>query len=76
VPPPRRLGVHAWGGPVPVRSDELPEFAGLTCQRTFLADTNQFLRCLRDLLTNLFLGLDTADHALVNSFFLEPQVSE
>jgi hypothetical protein len=41
-----------------------------------LGDT-RFPPCFRELLMNQFLGLDTADHVLVNSFYdLEPQVSE
>ncbi|TVU08909.1 hypothetical protein EJB05_42336, partial [Eragrostis curvula] len=77
---------HAWAGlipPPPVRPEELPvEFAGLSTQLkvadlpTFLADTN-YPMCLREHSINQYIGLDTADHVLVNSFYdLEPQVSE
>ncbi|KAL6601747.1 hypothetical protein ACP70R_044967 [Stipagrostis hirtigluma subsp. patula] len=80
------LYAHAWAGRIPrppVRPEELPaELDGLPCRLevadlpTFLVDTN-YPPCFRDLLTNQFLGLDTVDHVLVNSFHdLEPQEAD
>ncbi|TVU08895.1 hypothetical protein EJB05_42322, partial [Eragrostis curvula] len=76
---------HAWAGripPPPVRPEEVPELDGLPSQLeladlpTFLVDTN-YPPCFRNLLTNQFLGLDTVEHVLVNSFYdLEPQEAD
>ncbi|KAK3129712.1 hypothetical protein QOZ80_6BG0483650 [Eleusine coracana subsp. coracana] len=76
---------HAWAGrvpPPPVPPEELSELPGLPSQLqladlpTFLVDP-EYPKCFRDLLVNQFLGLDTVDHALVNSFYeLEPQEAE
>jgi pathogen-inducible salicylic acid glucosyltransferase len=75
---------HAWARRIPsppVRPEVLSELAGLPAQLevadlpTFLVDTN-YAPSFRELLVNQFLGLDTADHVLVTSFYdLEPQVS-
>ncbi|XP_062199381.1 UDP-glucosyltransferase UGT13248-like [Phragmites australis] len=79
------LYAHAWAGripPPPLRPGEFPELAGLpsklelTDMPTFLADTN-YPPCFRELLVNQFLGLDTVDHVLINSFYdLEPQEAD
>ncbi|EER99196.1 UDP-glycosyltransferase 74E2 [Sorghum bicolor] len=87
------LYAHAWTGRVPppplLRPKEeeeeeevLRDLPGLSTQLevgdvpTFLADTS-YPPCFRELLVNQFLGLDTADHVLVNSFYdLEPQEAE
>ncbi|NP_001150551.2 indole-3-acetate beta-glucosyltransferase [Zea mays] len=80
---------HAWAGrvpvpPLPLRPEEARglALAGLSTQLevddmpTFLGDT-RFPPCFRELLMNQFLGLDTADHVLVNSFYdLEPQEAD
>jgi len=67
----------------PVRAEELPpELAGglpsqleLTDLPTFMVDKNRPPGLL-ELLMNQFVGLDTVDQVLVNSFYdLEPQVS-
>ncbi|CAD6342740.1 unnamed protein product [Miscanthus lutarioriparius] len=53
---------HAWAGRVPPRR---------CCAR------RRYPPCFRELLLNQFLGLDTADHVLVNSFYdLEPQEAD
>lgn len=68
--------------PLPLRPEEVRGLAGLSTQLevgdmpTFLGDT-RFPPCFRELLVNQFLGLDTADHVLVNSFYdLEPQEAD
>ncbi|KAL6626453.1 hypothetical protein ACP70R_030179 [Stipagrostis hirtigluma subsp. patula] len=76
---------HARAGripPPPVPPEPLLELAGLPSQLdpadlpTFLADVNRRLSLLV-LLMNQFLGLDTGDHVLVNSFYdLEPQEAD
>ena len=79
------LYTHLLAGRIPsppVRDQELPEeLAGLpvrlqlTDLPTFFVDKNRPPGLL-ELLTSQFLGLGTADHVLVNSFYdLEPQVS-
>lgn len=79
------LYAHVWAGrvpPPPLRPEEVRGLPGLSCQLevadmpTFLSDAT-YPPSFRELLVNQFLGLDTADHVLVNSFYdLEPQVSE
>ncbi|KAL6601749.1 hypothetical protein ACP70R_044969 [Stipagrostis hirtigluma subsp. patula] len=68
---------HACAGripPPPVPPEALLELAGLPPQLepadlpTFLADVNR-PPSLLELLTNQFLGLDTVDYVLVNSFY-------
>ncbi|OEL22033.1 UDP-glycosyltransferase 74E2 [Dichanthelium oligosanthes] len=67
----------------PVREEELPpELAGLPSQLeltdlpTFMVDKNRPPGLL-ELLMNQFVGLDTVDHVLVNSFYdLEPQEAD
>ncbi|CAL5073292.1 unnamed protein product [Urochloa decumbens] len=73
---------HAWAGRVPPPPAETWALDGLSCQLemsdmpTFLTDTS-YDPCFRELLMNQFLGLDTADHVLVNSFYdLEPQEAD
>ncbi|CAL5063353.1 unnamed protein product [Urochloa decumbens] len=80
---------HAWAGRVPPPAaaalrpgEEVWALDGLSCQLemsdmpTFLTDTS-YDPCFRELLMNQFLGLDTADHVLVNSFYdLEPQEAD
>ncbi|XP_066394681.1 UDP-glucosyltransferase UGT13248-like [Miscanthus floridulus] len=78
---------HAWAGRVPppplLRPEEvLRDLPGLSTQLevgdvpTFFADI-RYPPCFRELLLNQFLGLDTADHVLVNSFYdLEPQEAD
>ncbi|KAL6846762.1 hypothetical protein ACP4OV_024210 [Aristida adscensionis] len=77
---------HAWAGRIPrpplPAPEEMPELAGLPCRLelgdlpTFLVDTS-YPPCFRDLLTNQFLGLETVDHVLVNSFYdLEPKEAD
>uniref|UniRef100_A0A0D9XDZ3 Glycosyltransferase n=1 Tax=Leersia perrieri TaxID=77586 RepID=A0A0D9XDZ3_9ORYZ len=79
------LYAHAWSGrvpPPPLRPEQVRGLDGLPCQLevrdmpTFLSDTS-YPPCFRQLLVNQFLGLDTAEHVLVNSFYdLEPQEAE
>ncbi|WVZ65585.1 hypothetical protein U9M48_014921 [Paspalum notatum var. saurae] len=79
------LYAHAWDGrvpPPPLRPEDVRDLPGLSCQLevsdmpTFLTDEN-FPPSFRELLVNQFLGLDTADHVLVNSFYdLEPQEAD
>ncbi|CAL5087321.1 unnamed protein product [Urochloa decumbens] len=74
---------HAWAGRVPPPpGEETWALDGLSCRLemsdmpTFLTDTS-YDPCFRELLMNQFLGLDTADHVLVNSFYdLEPQEAD
>jgi len=78
------LYTHLLAGRIPsppVREELPPELAGLpvrlelTDLPTFFVDENRPPGLL-ELLTSQFLGLGTADHVLVNSFYdLEPQVS-
>lgn len=74
---------HARAGRValPVREGPL-ELPGLPCPLevddvpTFLVDTDEHHPSMRGLLMDQFVGLETVDHVLVNSFYdLEPQVS-
>jgi pathogen-inducible salicylic acid glucosyltransferase len=66
--------VHAWAGRIPPPPEVLSEVAGLPAHfevadlPTFLVDTN-YAPSFRELLMNQFLGLDTADHMLVTSFY-------
>lgn len=81
------LYAHAWAGRVPpppplLRPEEVRDLPGLSCQLevsdmpTFLTDADS-PTSFRELLVNQFLGLDTADHVLVNSFHdLEPQEAD
>ncbi|KAJ1290439.1 hypothetical protein BS78_02G243300 [Paspalum vaginatum] len=79
------LYAHAWAGrvpPPPLRPEVVRDLPGLSSQLevsdlpTFLTDAN-FPPSFRELLVNQFLGLDTADHVLVNSFYdLEPQEAD
>jgi pathogen-inducible salicylic acid glucosyltransferase len=77
---------HAWAGRVPppalLQPEDIRGLDGLSCELemsdmpTFLTDTSCH-PSFRGVLVNQFLGLDTADHVLVNSFYdLEPQASE
>ncbi|RCV12523.1 hypothetical protein SETIT_2G275800v2 [Setaria italica] len=80
------LYVHAWAGRLPppplLQPEVIRGLDRLSCQLemsdmpTFLADTS-YHPSFRKLLVNQFLGLDTADHVLVNSFYdLEPQEAD
>ncbi|KAF8780803.1 hypothetical protein HU200_000747 [Digitaria exilis] len=80
------LYAHAWNGKIPpanaLRPEDIRGLEGLSCQLemsdmpTFLTDTS-YPPSFLELLVNQFLGLDTADHVLVNSFYdLEPQEAE
>nr|CAB3453962.1 unnamed protein product [Digitaria exilis] len=80
------LYAHAWNGKIPpanaLRPEDIRGLEGLSCQLemsdmpTFLTDTS-YPPSFLELLVNQFLGLDTADHVLVNSFYdLEPQEAD
>ncbi|TKW34161.1 hypothetical protein SEVIR_2G286200v4 [Setaria viridis] len=80
------LYAHAWAGRLPppplLRPEEIRGLDGLSCELemsdmpTFLTDTS-YHPSFRELLVNQFMGLDTADHVLVNSFYdLEPQEAD
>nr|TKW34160.1 hypothetical protein SEVIR_2G286100v2 [Setaria viridis] len=77
---------HAWAGRLPppplLQPEVIRGLDRLSCQLemsdmpTFLADTS-YHPSFRKLLVNQLLGLDTADHVLVNSFYdLEPQEAD
>lgn len=74
---------HVWAGrvepPLPLGEEQLEPLPGLPGGLrprdlpTFLTDPDD--RAYLDLLVSQFVGLDTADHVLVNSFYeLQPQV--
>lgn len=76
---------HAWAGrvepPLPLGEEQLEPLPGLPGGLrprdlpTFLTDPDD--RAYLDLLVSQFVGLDTADHVLVNSFYeLQPQESD
>ncbi|KAG2636226.1 UDP-glycosyltransferase 79-like [Panicum virgatum] len=80
------LYAHAWAGRVPppplLRPEDVRGLDGLSCRLemgdlpTFLTDAS-YPPSFRELLVNQFLGLDDADHVLVNSFHdLEPQEAD
>lgn len=76
---------HVWAGrvkpPLPLGEEQLEPLPGLPGGLrprdlpTFLTDPDD--RAYLDLLVSQFVGLDTADHVLVNSFYeLQPQESD
>ena len=80
------LYAHAWAGRVPppplLRAEDVRGLGGLSCRLemgdlpTFLTDAS-YPPSFRELLVNQFLGLDDAEHVLVNSFYeLEPQEAD
>ena len=80
------LYAHAWAGRVPppplLRPEDVRGLDGLSCRLemgdlpTFLTDAS-YPPSFRELLVNQFLGLEDAEHVLVNSFYeLEPQEAD